>query len=269
MAIAAIVALSGSAYAGPITGFLGIAGGITYNSVNTSGSAILDWSPSGDGGIAFVVTDATDYFNPDGAAGPLGIDVPTMLTIRDLTNDPNFDGAAPAPALAQPGPTDVPNFLSNFVDLSDATTAPISGLHFDLTELVVQSGNTCTGAETNGQSCVIGEIFVLTQTENGLRINLDVLGYFRAFNTATQTNDEGYYKGAFSTTFTDLTILEALMRIDAGLDLDCPTGNNGGRTSCTMDGNFTNAQPIPEPASLLLFGTGSTLLALRRRRNKK
>jgi hypothetical protein len=237
------------------------------------GSAILDWRPSGGGtGVAFVVTDATDYFNPDGA-GAAGIDVGTMLSIRDITNDPALGGAIPAPAYAPAGAADVPNFLSNFVDLSDGITAPVAGLHFDLTEMVQNNAfPVCSGVpgtEGEGDTCVFGEIFVLTETDEGLRINLDVRGYFRNFNTDTQTNDEGFYKGAFSTTFTDLTFDTAYARLIAGQDLDCPTGNNGGRTACTFDANFTPAQPIPEPASLLLFGTGSTLLALRRRRNNK
>src|SRR5688500_2190174 len=116
-AIAAMATLPGSAFAGPIVGFLGIAGGITYDTVTPlpmGGSAILDWRPSGGGtGVAFVVTDATDYFNPDGA-GAAGIDVGTMLSIRDITNDPALGGAIPAPAYAPAGAADVPNFLSNF-----------------------------------------------------------------------------------------------------------------------------------------------------------
>jgi hypothetical protein len=269
-AIAAMATLPGSAFAGPITGFLGIAGGITYDTVGNTGSAILDWRPSGGGtGIAFVVTEATDYFNPDGD-GDQGIDVGTMLSIRDLTNDPALAGPIPAPAYAPAGAADVQDFLSNFVDLSDGTIDPLtSDFRFDLTEMVLQSGAACTGSEGAGDSCVLGDIFLLTETTEGLRIHLDVRGFFR------HLDDEGFYKGAFSTTFTDLSFADAFERIGVnpgpmtGQNLDCPTGNNGGRTACTFDANFTPAQPIPEPASLLLFGTGSTLLALRRRRNKK
>lgn len=265
MTIAAVTALSGSAYAGPIVGFLGIGGGITYDTVNNSGSAILDWRPSGGGtGIGLVVTDATGYFNPDGD-GVAGLDVGTQLTIRDITNDPGLAGGVPMPAYAPAGDVNVPNFLSNFNDLSDGVTAPVTGLHFDLTEMVRNTSYpTCTGAEDQGDTCVLGEIFVLTESTEGLRILLDVRGFFR------NADDEGFFRGAFSTTFTDLTFAEAYARLEAGENLDCPANNGqGARTSCSFDASFTPAQPIPEPASLLLFGTGSTLLALRRRRNKK
>jgi PEP-CTERM motif len=267
MTVAAVTALSGSAYAGPIVGFLGIGGGITYDTVGTTGAAILDWRPTGGGtGVGLVVTDATGYFNPDDG-GPLGLDVGTVMTIRDLTNDPTLAGVAPMPAYAPAGfDVSVPNFLSNFTDISDGVTAPVTGLHFDLTERVRNTSYpVCTGTEGEGDTCTLGEIFVLSESEEGLRILLDVRGFFR------NEGDEGYFRGAFSTTFTDLTFAEAYARLDRGENLDCPAANGttGARTSCSFDASFTPAQPIPEPASLLLFGTGSTLLALRRRRNKK
>ena len=265
MTIAAVTALSGSAYAGPIVGFLGIGGGITYDTVGTTGAAILDWRPMGGGtGVGLVVTDATGYFNPDGG-GALGIDFGTQYTIRDITNSAGLAGAIPSPALAPAGDVNVANFLSNFTNDPDGTVNPLTGLHFDLTEMVRNTAYpACTGGEGEGDTCVLGEIFVLSESDEGLRILLDVRGFFR------NEGDEGFFKGAFSTTFTDLTFAEAYARLDAGENLDCPSNDGqGGRTSCTFDANFTNAQPIPEPASLLLFGTGSTLLALRRRRNKK
>jgi hypothetical protein len=261
IAIAGLVAAPGIVQAGPIDGFIGVSGGVTYDTVGTSGSAILDWSPVGGGvGRGFVVTDATGYFNPDGA-GPMGIDIGTNLVIRDLTNDPALailTGAAYAP----PGPASVPNFLNTFVD-PDLTTIP--GLHFDLTEMVKQTGfPACTGLETAGATCVLGDIFVLTETQGHLSILLDVRGNF--VNGA----DSGYFKGGFSTTFTDLTFAKAYARLAAGQNLDCPSNSTSdGRTSCTFDANFTPINAIPEPASLLLFGTGSTLLALRKRRNAK
>lgn len=269
--IAATAALPGSANAAPITGFLGIGGGITYDSVGTSGSAILDWSPSGGGtGNAFVVTQASGYFNPGPVADPgglMGIDPGTRLLIRDLTNDPALAGANAALALPGAG-NNVTNFLTGFVD-PDGVLAPVTGLHFDLTELVVQTPTAdvqpCNFTETSG-SCILGDIFVLTQTTEGLRINLDVRGFFRANGDA----DSGFFKGAFSTTFTDMEFQEAYAKLSAGQNLDCPSNDGqGGRVPCSFDASFTNAQPIPEPASLLLFGTGSTLLAIRRRRAKK
>jgi hypothetical protein len=267
VAIAAMATLPGNAFAGPITGFLGIGGGIVYDTVGTTGGAILDWQPAGGGtGVGLIVTTASGYFNPAGVAG---IDFATQYTIRDLTNVPALSGAPPLAALAPAGPVNVPNFLSNFVD-PDGVTAPVAGLHFDLTEMVANTAYpACNLTEGLGDTCVLGNIFVLSQSTAGLRILLDVRGFFRNFNTMTQENDEGFFEGAFSTTFSDLTFQQAYNHLFVtGTNLDCPDGQ-GGRIACTFDANFTPVQPIPEPASLLLFGTGSTLLALRRRRNNK
>jgi len=266
IAIAAMATMPGSAYAAPINGFLAIAGGITYDAVGNTGSAIIDWAPTGGGsGTALVVTDATGYFNPDGAL-PLGIDLGTRVAIRDLTNDPALAGANAA--YAPPGSAvAVPNFLSNFQD-PDGVIAPVGGLHFDLTERVVQPTTAalqpCDFTEGLGDQCILGGIFILSESQEGLRIALDVRGYFR------NGIDEGFFNGGFTTVFTDLSFQEAYASIASGQNLDCPAGTGStARVPCSFTANFTNAQPIPEPASLLLFGTGSTLLALRRRRNKK
>jgi hypothetical protein len=272
--VVAMATLPGAASALPITGFLGFGGGIVYDTLNTSGGAILDWQtpPGGGVGTGLVVTNATGYFNPPGVAG---LDFGSQIQIRDVTNVLAASGAIPLPAFvntATPATVNVPNFLTVIND-PDGTTAPVTGLRYDLTELVQNTAYpACNMTEGLGDTCVLNNIFVISQSTAGVRILLDVRGFFRNFSPATMTNDEGFFEGAFSTTFSDLTFAQAYNNLFVtGADLDCPAmgQGGGGRTGCTFDANFTPAQPIPEPASLLLFGTGSTLLALRRRRNKK
>jgi hypothetical protein len=265
-----LVMLPASVQAAEITGFLGISGGVIYDAVNSTGGAVIDWAPADLGiGASTVVTQATGYFNPDGL-GPMGIDVDpfltasTSLTIRDITNVPP-GGPIPAPAYAPAGPANVPNFLSNFVDNFDHTLLPLVDLHFDLTEVVRQTGfPACTPAASLGTTCVLGDVFVVTQTSEGLRILMDVRGYFR------NLTDQGYFGGAFSTTFKGLTFAEAFARLAAGQDLNCNNVNTppGGTTFCTFDANFNNISAVPEPTTLLTFGTGAAILARRIRRRK-
>ena len=158
-----------------------------------------------------------------------------------------------SPAFCPGGPCSVANFISAFTD-PDA-----GGLHFDLTETVVQGSTpACTDSTTSG-TCSIG-IFVLTETSEGLRIDFDVLGNF------VRGLDSGAFSGAFSTTFTGLTFETAIPLIEAGEDLKCQGGAN-----CSFDANFRSVEnEVPEPASMMLLGSGLLgLAAARRRRNQK
>ncbi len=264
-----VVALLGLAVpstvgAAPIIGTLGIAGGIIYDTRGGPGSglSILDFAPPGGGtGTQFAtVSTQSGYFaNVDDGSG---------LKILDITNDITAVGA-PGPALViagtNYGPAGIGGFLRDFLDPDVAGLYPL-GLHFDLTELLLQAGAACTGTETIGQSCVEGP-FALQDTNQGLRVNFDVLGYFR------NGVDEGFFKGSFSTTFLGLHFQDAgsshgeglFTRLDVtGRDLACVRAD-GTDISCSMDANFANAA-IPEPASLLTFGAGAALLAMVRRR---
>jgi hypothetical protein len=274
------------ASAAEIVGTIGFSGSITYDnrlvqatpldstdlecpSANpTCGASILDFADdipvygTAGTGAALTVFSQSGYFDgADGDAVPVelagnGITGGTFARILDLTND-LFAAGIPGPAYAPAGgghPV-IAGFLDMFTD------AQANGLHFDLTQVVFQ-GNTCTGSEGLGDSCFAGP-FALQETAGGLRINFDVLGYFR-----DASGNEGFFTGGFGSTFTGLTFQEAFRRLDrSGEDLLC--GPNNLTAPCSFELNFVNTA-IPEPATLLTFGAGSALLAaVRRRRTAK
>jgi hypothetical protein len=262
-----------SASAGSIVGTLGISGGIIYDTQGLpgSGSSIIDFAPPGGGtGTSGVtISTQTGYFTP--------VDAFSTATILDLTNF--------LPAAGSPGPayilagvdntlTPINGFLRNFSDPDVAGTGFPNGLRFDLTQLLNQPGTACVGTETIGQSCVEGP-FALQDTNNGVRVNFDVLGYFRKFTGGVKI-DEGFFKGSFSTTFLGVHFQNAGSTFNEGLftrldvtnrDLGCFSAATGTEGACTFDAIFNNAV-IPEPATMATFGLGSALLALvvRRRR---
>jgi PEP-CTERM motif-containing protein len=260
--VTALLGLAVPANAAQITGTLGIGGSITYDTTNLAGGAILAWQTAvpppitGGGTGPFAnISSITDYFTP--------IPLFSQATILDITNDLTKTGV-PGPALAPAGvPINVPNFLSGFVGLP--------GLHFDLTELPLQVGLPCPPPPLPAaQSCVEGP-FLLSQTNQGVHVLFDVQGNF--VNGA----DSGGFDGSFSTTFTNMTLAEAGRRLDiSGQILACgqstppgPTTNNQ-QIPCSFDANFVGTGPaVPEPATLLMFGTGAALLARRLKKRKK
>jgi hypothetical protein len=261
-----------TASAATITGTLGIGGGVFYDNLAVgTGLAIIDFDPTGTGeGDGNIIKAATGYFSA--TAGLVACT--NCFDIYDLTNSPGAAGVSPAGPMFAPAGTDLTvvatHFGKNF--LHGFTAEP--GLHFDLQQIPLQSGTPCTtGAE---ETCVLGG-FKLTETEAGLRVSFDVYGWFRNnLDMDPEDEDEGFFKGAFSTTFTGMTMEEARDRIAlAGgpEDLKCLVDNDGNGTideevTCTWDANFVPSA-IPEPATLLTFGLGSAAVAAARRRRAK
>jgi hypothetical protein len=260
VAALAALGLSSPASAAEIIGHIGFAGSIVYDTRGAgTGLAIIDFGDI-DGntggvsgtGVVFKVGGTTGYFT--------NISNGSTATILDITNDATAD---PPATFAPAGfPLLVEGFLSAFTDVDAA------GLRFDLTEVIVASGTPCTGTEGLGDTCALGP-FTLVETAGGVRVNFDVLGYFRkgaAGCTGGACIDEGFFQGAFATTFGGLTFAELFERIEvSGLDLMCGVDNL--ETSCTLDANFDSV--VPEPVTLVTLGTGLALAGLRRRQNQK
>lgn len=251
--VMALLSLAAPASAIEIVGTIGFSGSITYDTLNTSGGAILDFAPPGGGtGTAITVFSQSGYFDggADSSMPNDGVTGATTARILDLTNVLAASGS-PGPAYAPAGvPLTITGFLSLFSD------ADAGALRFDLTRILIQPGTDCGLSLAVGQTCVIGP-FSITQTAGGIRIDFDVLGNF------VRGADSGFFQGSFSTTFTNLNYATLLDRLDnTGLDLMC--GTNNLTSPCSFDANFVNA--VPEPLTLVTFGTGALLLALRRRR---
>jgi len=251
------VAVPHSAQAATITGHLGFAGTGIYDTLDNTGGATIDFydeltgtpdATAGDGQM-IRLNNATGYFT-----GIVG-----YANIKDMTN--SIVDVPPSTEVIPGfnyGPAGLANFISAFTD------ANFSGLHFDIEKLLLQQGNTCTGLEGQGDTCVEGP-FSLTQTATGLDIVFDMTGWFR--RTVNNVLDEGYYKGHFTVGFDGETFAGLFAKLAAGQDLVCGTATDP--TPCEIRAGF-DPTAVPEPATMLSFGLGSAVLAMvvRRRRAK-
>lgn len=249
---AGALALPTSANAALITGSFSISGAATYDTLNTSGGAGIDFEqtlpPPGSPSGPFVqVTAATGYF--------AGLGMTAFLTSGDILN---IDNVSPPPPNYTFAPAGLPIFVANFLNNFD-TNGPLPGggigLHFDLKGIPLQAGPGCPATP----ACVEGP-FILVQTATGIRIDFDVLGTF--VNGA----DSADYIGSFEVTVNGLTLAEAGNRVTVtGEDIACGLNNNS--QTCSFTANF-NPAAVPEPATLLTFGLGSLALTRLRRRKK-
>ena len=269
--LALVLGLTGKAEALAITGSIGFGGAVIYDNLCTdcpapgteAGAAIIDFLPPGTGvGTAqATIFTMTGYFAGnggvsgvnDGALANDGLTAGSLSDIQDMTNV--FAASAPGgPAYAPGGPNFVADFIDNLLD-PDA-----EDLHFDLTEVLLQSGPNCAISLVSG--CVASGIFKLTQEANGVSVDFDVLGNF------VNGTDFGYFQGIFGAEFNGHTLASLFAAIDAGNDIDCsPSSTNV--TPCTWSANFIEAPDVPEPATLLTLGIGASALAASRRRRAK
>jgi hypothetical protein len=254
-----------------ITGNFGIAGSVTYDTLNLLGDAGLDFQttlppPTSPTGPFTQVTTATGYFSSTLGMGPLHVDsasvtcapvcvqgtVGAIKNISDIAAGPNYT-VAPSNT-----PINVNSFLASFQTFTNSVAAA-SGLVFNMTQIPNQSG--FPNCPTVSGSCEEGP-FLISQTASGITVAFNVLGNF--VNGA----DSGAYTGTFTVTMDGLTLAEAGNRLlVTGQDLAC--GLNNLAQPCAFAATFTPTASIPEPATLLTFGVGSLLVARARRRKKQ
>jgi hypothetical protein len=265
--------LATSASAEPITGVLNIVGSVQVTATT------LDFVPPDEGGFGVFTTveppapgdQGGDYFEDIVSPNPL---TPIGGEALDLALVPTAGYQT-----VNIGDTFVDDFLQDFTIVGGVFPGyDYSNLTFDLTHVVDQSSaGQCTGAETSG-TCFLGP-FLLTAGEEGTGILLEVRGIFQDPSLTGCAEITGHvdacdwddtpYVGRF-TTQVGLTVQEILDIIEGGgTDPACGANIPAGTICASYSANFESAAAIPEPTTLLLFGTGAAALGYRRRRQAR
>jgi len=232
--VAVLTILPTSAQAVPIAGDLSISGTVRVT------TTMIDWLPIDSSGNEFIVLP-----DPDPVLG----DYFTFLNL-------SFGDAADLSISAQPpGPGGFPGGpLPNFLTFDGDT-----GLSFTLNTIAACDPGTCFFP---------GTPFSAFQTLNettgiyDTTVQMAMTGTVRDTTGPNGTGEISNWAGSWTATFQGQTIAELQTQL-------ATTGEIPAGYDAELNVSIRQISEVPEPATLLTFGTGTALLAAHRRRRAK